>query len=133
MRYRLLLKPGVVSDIYGLTNDSIELSFRTQKEDFYGRILANIGSEYFPLLLQLMDPKEKLISQKVVSQPGVISFDYLAPGSYILKAVYDKNKNSRWDTGNYFLHMQPEQVYYHILTEPVRSNWDHEVTWMIAD
>jgi hypothetical protein len=133
LQYKLLLKPGVVSDIYGLTNDSLELTFATQKADYYGRILVNIDSEHFPLLLQLMDDKEKLMDQKIVTQAGVTVFDYLTPRKYILKAVYDENKNMRWDTGSYLKKIQPEKVYYHIMTDAVRSNWDHEVTWIIAD
>lgn len=133
LMYKLLLKPGAVSDIYGLTNDSVELTFNTQKIDYYGRILLTIGSDHFPLLVQLLDDKEKIVDQKVVTQSGLTAFEYLIPRKYILKAVYDKNENLRWDTGNYLKHIQPEQVFYHIMPDPVRSNWDHEVMWKIED
>ncbi len=131
LQYKLLLKPGAVTDIFGLTNDSLELTFTTRKADYYGRVLVSLGSEHFPLLLQLLDEKEKMFQEKVVKEPGVVIFDYLAPGKYILKAVFDENGNLRWDTGNYLKHIQPEKVYYHRMSDPVRSNWDHEITWMI--
>jgi len=96
LQYKLLLKPGAVTDIFGLTNDSLELTFTTRKADYYGRVLVSLGSEHFPLLLQLLDEKEKMFQEKVVKEPGVVIFDYLAPGKYILKAVFDENGNLRW-------------------------------------
>jgi hypothetical protein len=131
MQYKLLLKPGVATDIFGLTNDSLELKFATRSADYYGRVLVTLGSQHFPLILQLLDEKEKLVHQKVVTEPGVVIFDYLSPAKYLLKAVYDENGNLCWDTGNYLKHIQPEKVYYHQLSDPVRSNWDHDITWMI--
>jgi hypothetical protein len=133
MRYKLLLKPGAAADIYGLSNDSIELTFTTRNADYYGRILVNFGSDHFPILLQLLDTQEKMLKQKPVTSPGLVVFDFLDPGKYILKAVYDVNENLQWDTGNYLQHLQPEPVYYHIMTDAVRSNWDHEISWMIKD
>jgi hypothetical protein len=130
-QYRLLLKPGTSTDIFGLTNDSLEILFSTQKIDYYGKILLTIGSDYFPLLVQLLDDKENVVDRKVVRQSGLTVFDYLIPRKYILKAVYDKNGNQKWDTGNYLRHIQPEQVFYHTMSDAVRSNWDHEVTWRV--
>lgn len=131
LQYRLLLKPGVASDIFGLTNDSLELKFATRKADYYGRVLVTLGSQHFPMILQLLDEKEKMFQQKSVTEPGVVIFDYLAPGKYVLKAFYDENNNLQWDTGSYLKHIQPEKVYYHRMSDPVRSNWDHEINWMI--
>lgn len=131
--YRLLLKPGAVTDIYGLTNDSLEISFTTQREDFYARILVTLVSERLPLVLQLLDDTEKLLDQQVIAKSGTAVFDFLPPRKYILKAIHDSNANGKWDTGNYLKHLQPERVYYHRMTDPVRSNWDHEVSWTIPD
>jgi len=133
LQYRLLLKPGVASDIFGLTNDSLELKFATRKADYYGRVLVTLGSPHFPMILQLLDEKEKIFQQKSVTEPGVVIFDYLAPGKYIVKAVYDENSNLQWDSGSYLKHIQPEKVYYHRMSDPVRSNWDHEINWMIDE
>jgi hypothetical protein len=131
--YRLLLKPGAVTDIYGFINDSLEISFTTQREDYYGRILVSLGSERLPLVLQLLDDKEKLLDQQVLTTSGTAVFDFLPPRKYILKAIHDANANGKWDTGNYLKHIQPERVFYHRMTDPVRSNWDHEVSWTIPD
>ena len=132
-QYRLIVRPGAVTDIYGLKNDSLALTFATQKAEYYGRILLTLNGDRFPLLVQLLDERETVTAQQSVNQSGLIVFDYLAPRKYLLKVIFDRNNNRKWDTGNYLKHIQPEKVYYHILSEPVRSNWDHEVTWNISD
>jgi hypothetical protein len=132
-QYRLVMLPGVSEDIYGLTNDSLNISFTTQREDYYGRILATIRSDEFPLILQLLDNKEKLVKSQYIRQSGMVTFDYLSPGKYLFKVIHDKNENHRWDTGNYLKHIQPENVYFYPLPKELRSNWDVETTLVISD
>jgi hypothetical protein len=132
-QYRLILLPGASEDIYGLTNDSLMVSFTTQREDYYGRILANVRSDEFPLILQLLDSKEKLVKSQYIKESGVVVFDYLSPGKYLFKVIYDKNENRLWDTGNYLKHIQPEKVYFYPLPKDLRSNWDVETTLVVSD
>jgi hypothetical protein len=132
-QYRLVLLPGASEDIYGLSNDSLLVSFTTQREDYYGRILANVRSDEFPLILQLLDNKEKLVKSQYIRESGVVVFDYLSPGKYLFKVIHDKNENRRWDTGNYLKHIQPEEVYFYPLPKELRSNWDVETTLVISD
>jgi hypothetical protein len=132
-QYRLAILPGASEDIYGLANDSLMVSFTTQREDYYGRILANVRSEEFPLIIQLLDNKKKQVTSQYIRQSGVVVFDYLSPGKYLFKVIHDKNENRRWDTGNYLKHIQPEGVYFYPLPKELRSNWDVETTLVISE
>jgi hypothetical protein len=132
-RYRLLLLPGAVSDIYGRTNDTIDLKFTTQKADYYGRILVTLGGSSFPIILQVMDQKDRVIASRHIGQTGQAVFDYMPPAGYRLKAIYDKNRNGKWDTGNYLEHRQPERVFFYDRPVELRSNWDVEVAWELGD
>jgi hypothetical protein len=132
-QYKLLLKPGTVFDIYGLTNDSLEVSFVTQKADFYCRILLTIGGGEYPMLVQILDAKGMVIDAKHIEMPGLTVFDYLKPGKYSLKAIFDKNRNGKWDTGNYLKHIQPESIVLHNITDQLRSSWDYEISWNIME
>jgi len=133
MQYRILLKPGTVEDIYGLVNDSLEIKFPTQQAEYYGRILVTAQGNQFPIIVQAMDEKGKVVMTKMLKGPGQIIFDYLAPQKYTLKAIMDSNRNGQWDTGNYLKHIQPERIYFYTLPIQLRSNWDQEVTWIIPD
>jgi hypothetical protein len=132
-QYRILLKPGTAQDIYGLQNDTLEIRFVTQKEDYYGRILVTLTGSKFPLLVQVLDEKDKVVTYKEVMKEGLITFDYLYPQKFTLKAVYDKNGNGKWDTGNYLKHIQPEKVYLYDIPARLRSNCDYEITWNILE
>jgi hypothetical protein len=131
--YNLLIKPGAVKDIYGNINDSIQTKFMIQQENFYGRILLNAESNKYPIIIQLLNQKESIIASRVIFKPERIVFDYLSPDRYILKAIYDRNSNGEWDTGNYLKKIQPEDVYYNKTPVSLRSDWDYDITWNISE
>jgi hypothetical protein len=60
---------------------------------------------------------------------GVVKFEYLKPGKYIVKAIEDQNNNSRWDTGDLAKKLQPEPVIFMPVEYEIRSNWNHEIEW----
>jgi hypothetical protein len=131
--YRLLLTPGAVIDVYGKSNDSLEIKFDSQKAGFYGRILVTVEGKQYPLIMQVIDKKDRIIEIKCISQPGQTIFDFLPPNSYVLKAINDKNGNGNWDSGNYLKHIQPEPVFFYKMPIDIRSNWDYEIIWHISD
>ena len=55
--------------------------------------------------------------------------DYLLPGKYRVKAIVDKNRNGKWDTGSLLRRMQPEKALMHPKVMDVRGNWDLEEPW----
>jgi len=133
MQYKLLLKPGAIQDIYGLSNDSIEINFKIREGNYYSRILLSVNCDKFPMIIQLLSSSNTIVRTKILQQPEPVVFDYLIPGQYSLKAIFDKNKNNEWDTGDYIKKVQPEPVYFYQLPDALRSDWDHDFTWNISD
>ncbi len=131
--YRLMLLPGAVSDIYGFTNDSITLVFTTRPEDYYSNIQITVQGNMFPVVIQVLNRRQQVIRQQYMEHPGLVSFDYIIPAAYSLKAIHDLNGNRKWDTGDYFNQIQPEKVLYRSEELETRSNWDHEILWQIED
>jgi hypothetical protein len=132
-KYKILLKPGTVYDIYGRTNDSAEISFSTRPMDYYGRILMTFSSFIYPMVIQVKDEKGTVVRTAIAEKPGVITFDFLTPGRYSFKAFYDENKNGHWDTGSYFERKQAEKTYISGKPQQLRSNWDWETSWSINE
>jgi hypothetical protein len=130
--YNLFLEPGAFTDIYGLTNDTIQIPFRTQTSEHYGRIIANLSNVWSPLIIQLLTQKEGLVREQYLEKDGSVLFEFLEPATYLLKVIYDTNENRKWDTGRYLEKRQPERVAYYSSPVEVRANWDKEVIWLLA-
>jgi len=132
-QYDILLKPGTIHDLYGKTNDSTEIRFSTRPVDYYGRILLDFSSYIYPMIIQVTGEKGAVVRTAVADQAGVFTFDYILPGRYSFKAVYDANDNGKWDTGDYLKQLQPERTFISGKPEQLRSNWDWEPVWRIND
>jgi hypothetical protein len=49
------------------------------------------------------------------------------PGEYEMRILFDKNKNGKWDPGNFERKIQPEQVYSVSKKLSVRENFENDV------
>ena len=127
--YTLEIYPGAFTNITESTNDTLITKFKVRKLDSYGKFLANItGSDStFQTIVQLIEQKKEkeiVLHEKIIQSDQVVEFDYLNPQKYILKVILDKNKNGKWDEGNYLKHVPPEEVLYYEKETKVRANWD---------
>lgn len=133
--YHLWILPHAVEDIFGLkNNDTINLSFKTQKKDYYGTIVLTVdGLEKTTLnyIIDLIDEKNQIIKTKYTHNLKNIKFDYLAPANYSFRLIVDENNNKKWDTGNYLAQKQPEKVYIYTNSIAVKGNWESEITWLL--
>ncbi|MDA3954643.1 MAG: Ig-like domain-containing protein [Bacteroidales bacterium] len=134
--YKLKIYPDAFVDIYETVNDTSILEFKTQKLDFYGKILADITGidSSFQVICQLILPgkEEELIYRyKIIKSDQIIEYDFLPPKEFIFKIIIDKNFNKKWDTGEYLKHLSPEEVLYHEDKITVRSNWDIEINFNV--
>jgi hypothetical protein len=126
--YTLLIPKGQLTDIYGATNDSLNLMITTWEERDYGTIIinANIQTTKGQWLFQLMTEKDVLLRELIAHKGDKIKFAFLAPGKYTVKMIYDENSNGVWDTGKYLKNRQPEKVVRLDKVLTVRANWDDE-------
>ncbi len=132
--YKIELLPEAVTDFIGNVNDTINFSFKTKKKTDYGTIFFTVEAvEKYPILLQLLDEKEKVITTKTVTQEETTTFEYLAPSNYIIRVVMDANANGIWDTGDFLNNIQPETVHYYPDPIEVRANWELKQTFVLED
>lgn len=129
--YKIKIYPGAFTDIYGYTNDTTLITFKTQKKDFYCSLLIKLKNVNSSVILQLLDAKETVLKQTRVSSDKDIKFEYLQPSKYNVKVIYDSNNNGRWDSGNFSKKLQPEKVLYFNTELNIRTNWDMEQEWKI--
>ncbi len=131
--YKIFIGPGAMTGIYGLTNDTIDINFRTESSENFGKIMLNLTNVSHPLIVQLLTDKGEPVRQLYTETDGVISFDYIDPSTYRLKIIYDQNSNGKWDTGKYLQKKQPEKVVYYKGSVEVRANWEKELIWILEE
>jgi hypothetical protein len=131
--YLFQIDSAAARNIYGHPSNKIDLKFRTQKEDYYGKIFLTISGLTGPAIVQLLaNSKDEKILQKIqVIGDGKIEFPYLKPEKYKIRLILDANKNGKWDTGYLAGNLQPEKVVYYPKVIKVRSNFEYKENWKI--
>jgi hypothetical protein len=129
--YELTFLPGAFKDIFNVTNDTSKISFRLKPATEFGSVLLKLKTDDKSpnYIIQVVSEKDDLIREKIIDSSGDLNFEFLNPGSYRLKIIFDKNKNKRWDAGNYLQKIQPEKVIYYKENITIRANWDLEQEW----
>lgn len=127
--YNLILDKDFAEDTLGrklLKTDTI--NFTTKKQTDYGSVkvsFLNIDLAQNPVLQFSQN------GQVVRAFPLTTSEVYqqlFNPGEYELSILYDRNKNGRWDPGQFFgAKKQPELVRPLTKKITIRANWDNEL------
>ncbi|HAQ20569.1 MAG TPA: hypothetical protein DCR40_15270 [Prolixibacteraceae bacterium] len=131
--YLFLIDSAAARNIYGHPSNKTEQKFRTQKEDYYGKIFLTLSGLSGAAIVQLLanDKDEKILQKIQVLGDGRIEFPYLKSEKYIIRLILDSNKNGKWDTGFLAGHQQPESVVYYPKIIKVRSNFEYKESWKI--
>jgi uncharacterized protein (DUF2141 family) len=137
-KYHLLILPGTFTDIFGFSNDSIKIDFKTKELKYYGslKLYINLPKTQGSYIVQLLNDRDMIVNERTISNPEItesLNYDYLHPNKYRLKLIYDLNGNGKWDSGNYLQGVQPEKVVYNSELITIRSNWDAEVEWKVVN
>lgn len=129
--YTFEIDSAVCENIYGLTSKRLNKKFSVREEDYYGTVLVKLESVECPMVVQLLknNEGEEVISERETDKSETVIFDFVAPGKYKIKVIYDENGNGKWDSGSFQDKLQAEKVAYINVVEKVRSNFDSEITW----
>lgn len=130
--YILICDRNSVSDIFRNTNDSTVYRFKVATDEDYGKINLNITGYRGNILVQLLDEREKLISQKSAVAPAKVIFPLVDHGKYRLRVIYDIDGNGRWTTGSLAEKREPEPVSYFPEMLDVKINWEIDQDWDIS-
>ncbi len=131
--YLFQIDSAAARNIYGYPSLKIDRKFKTQKEDYYGKIIMVISKLNSPAIVQLLanDKDERILQKIQILEDGKIEFPYLKPEKYKIRIILDSNKNGKWDTGFLAGNQQPEQIVYFEKVIKVRSNFEFKESWQI--
>lgn len=126
--YNLIIEKEFAQDTLGrelLKTDT--LKFKTKKITDYGSVrirFKNFDPSVNPVLLFVQN--DNVIRSFPLSS-AELSQSIFSPGEYELRILYDRNKNGKWDPGQFFAkHIQPELVKPVGRKVTIKSNWDNE-------
>ncbi len=129
VEYSLEIDSAAFRDIYGRVSKSYKSGFKVRSNDDYSTILFTFtGMKEKHLVAQLLSKSDKLVKE-VRTSNGTAEFFYVKPDTYYLRVLQDDNDNGKWDTGDYDLNLQPEQVYYYPEKIECKAKWDLTLTW----
>lgn len=125
--YKIQLLPGAMIDFFDTVNDTLNFKANTKNLSDYGNlrvVLENVKK--FPVIIELTDKDGKIKYTEYSEGNKTINFDAIEPAKYVLRIIYDDNKNKLWDTGSFMEKRQTEEVVYFPKEIDVRANWDVE-------
>jgi hypothetical protein len=129
--YTVHLPANSLVDQFAWGNDEISYKARAQKADNYGSLIIknNSNAPERHLLLTVKDQWETVLYQKYLDEvkEKKIVIPNLLSGSYKVQVLEDRNKNGKWDAGNYIEHKQPEKYYTFGEKVNLKPGWEAEV------
>ncbi len=128
-QYKLVALHGTFKDVYNNNSDSILINFRLTPVTELGTLKTTVTGiiKNQTYILQLVNESLQIIQQKSIDSSTNYIFENISPGSYKIRLLNDNNKNNKWDSGDYWKKIQPEQFYYYPDAIQIRANWELEI------
>jgi hypothetical protein len=128
--YTIKVPAGYFTDIFGTKNDTATFHILTKKKEDYGILKLKVVSEDNEnRIVELISSKSNSVVETIfVSGAGtrVYNFKNLAAENYFIKVIEDKNKNGKWNTGNFAEKIQPEKIVLYKNLPELKGGWEAE-------
>lgn len=127
--YELQILPGGIKDIYGLSNDTVNLPFTINTPASYGSLKLSIKQALNPppYIIEIMKGENAVFNTFTIWGDSLIEISNIPPGKYSIRAIADANKNGRWDSGDYLKKIQAEKTHILLKEIQINPNWEMEV------
>lgn len=123
--YLFKLAAGSVTDLFEKSNTNLEFKINANASENYGNLIVNLQNvKRFPVIVELTNSKGDAIATTYTDKNTSLNFNLLDPAKYTLRAIYDDNKNTIYDPGNFLAKQYAEEVIYFSKEIDVRANWD---------
>lgn len=141
--YSLEVDTLAFEDIYDLTSDPYKSGIRVATLESYSSLFVNVtgipsatsanaAEDKTQVVVQLLDSNDR-VERSAVVEKGTAELYYLKGGTFYMRAFMDRNGNGRWDTGDYYIDQQPEEVFYYPKEVELKEKWDITKTWNLSE
>ena len=131
--YSLEIDSAAFVDIYGLVSNKYKQGIKVKSLDEMGTLTLKLSgiADTLPLRVLLLNKSGDAVKE-VIAVNGVAKFNYVMPDKYYVSALVDRNGNGVWDTGEYYLDLQPEEVYFYPREIECKEKWDISQNWNLT-
>lgn len=131
--YSFQFLPGAFTDFFENQNDSLEINLRTRTFSDFGNIRLTLQNAEYPVIVQILTENGEVTYERYSERPEPLDFFNVSPTNYLIRVVYDSNKNRVYDSGNYLKKLQPERVSYFPELVEIRAGWDWINEFILLD
>jgi hypothetical protein len=130
--YRFGVDSAAFHSYTGLANNKLNIPFKIRSLEEYGNLWIEIRGLKADetAFVELLNTADAPIRKAKVKDGGAL-FMNLDPANYYARIILDANGNGKWDTGDYFKKIQPEEVYYYNKYFEIKEYWNVEEQWDI--
>lgn len=128
-KYEIIFNEAAFTSIYGDKNKRIPKKFQIDKTDNYSTLTLKVTlppDTAKAYVVELLNEQKKILQSDPIRHNGSIVYKNIITGKYLLRVIYDENKNGKWDSGNVHLRKQPENIWVSEKVISLRPNWEAE-------
>jgi len=125
--YLLEIDSAAIVSIYDLHTNKYKGDLKIKSLDEYSSLKLMLEKFNPEIVFQAVNSKDEVVRSASATEKGAY-IKYLQPGDYYVRMFMDKNRNGKWDTGNFLENKQPEDVYYYPKKLTLIKNWEIEET-----
>ncbi|SEM84475.1 Ig-like domain-containing protein [bacterium A37T11] len=110
-------------------NKKSTMDFTLEETENYGDMILKLkapdtSTHYLAEITN--DKMETTFSSKAFQSDTTLNYKQYPGGKYLVRIIYDVNKNGIWDTGDLKKKLQPEKLWYFEKVITIRPNWEQE-------
>lgn len=90
-------------------------------EDDYGTLEGEVRGAKDDFIVELLDEKYEVV--KSVANKTPFLFNFIKPNVYSVRVVVDKNKNGKWDAGDFKTKSLAEPIFFHPIPIKLKKNF----------
>ena len=129
--YKVTIDSAAINTIYGLHNNNYSKSFAVRKVEEYSSLVFDLKGVTGSAFVEILNSSDKPVAKATVKD-NQAKFPHLKPGTYYARIVLDKNGNGVFDTGDYEIGLQPDEVYYYNMPIELKEFWRVKQDWDIT-
>lgn len=131
--YNITYGEGTFIDFFGNKSKEFKRTFKLASADDYSTLTLTVevpeaGNNY---VIELLNDKKEVVARQSITKNTKINYINYKTGTYSARAIYDSNKNDKWDTGSLKDQTQPEKIWYIQKELIFRSNFEVRETMSI--